>query len=87
VEHSPRLLLCLWGQPGVAPPSVLQDSPKAVVDEVWQLVNREYVDPTFNSVNWQVTTESLEQNYTSHEQAYTAVRFRKVETLHSLSKP
>jgi len=64
--------------------AALQDSPKAVVDEVWQLVNREYVDPTFNSVDWQVTRQSLlSKNYTSHEQAYTAVR----EALEKLGDP
>ena len=54
--------------------AALQDSPKALVDEVWQLVNREYVDGTFNKVNWQATRQSLlSQNYTSSEQAYTAI--------------
>jgi len=55
--------------------AALQDSPKAVVDEVWQLVNREYVDGTFNKVNWQATRQSLlSRDYTSREQAYNAVR-------------
>ncbi|MBV8887719.1 MAG: S41 family peptidase [Chroococcidiopsidaceae cyanobacterium CP_BM_RX_35] len=55
--------------------AALQDSPKAVVDEVWQLVNHEYVDGSFNHVNWQATRQSLlNRNYTSREQAYTAIR-------------
>jgi len=55
--------------------AALQDSPKAVVDEVWQLVNREYVDGTFNHINWQATRQSLlSRNYTSREQAYTSIR-------------
>lgn len=55
--------------------AALQNSPKAVVDEVWQLVAREYVDGTFNKVNWQATrTELLDKEYTSREQAYAAVR-------------
>lgn len=55
--------------------AALQDSPKALVDEVWQLVNREYVDATFNKVDWQATRQSLlSRNYTSREQAYTAVQ-------------
>ncbi len=55
--------------------AALQDSPKTVVDETWQLVDREYVDPTFNKVDWQATRVSLlSKNYTSREQAYTAVR-------------
>ncbi len=53
----------------------LQDSPKVVVDEVWQLVDREYVDGTFNHVDWQATRQSLlSQNYTSKQQAYDAIR-------------
>lgn len=64
--------------------AALQDSPKAMVDEVWQLVNREYVDGTFNSVDWQATRQSLlSKNYTSREQAYNAVR----EALKKLGDP
>ena len=51
-----------------------QDSPKAVVDEAWQIVHREYVDGTFNQVNWQtVRQQLLNQNYTSREQAYQSL--------------
>lgn len=64
--------------------AALQDSPKALVDEVWQLVNREYVDGTFNKVNWQATRQSLlSKDYTSREQAYTAVQ----EALKKLGDP
>jgi carboxyl-terminal processing protease len=53
----------------------LQDSPKAVLDEAWQIVNRDYVDPTFNKTDWQATRqELLSKNYTSREAAYTALR-------------
>ncbi len=55
--------------------AALQDSPKAVVDEAWQLVNRYYVDGTFNKVDWQATRRGLlDKNYTSTKQAYEAVR-------------
>ncbi len=55
--------------------AALRDSPKALVDEVWQLVDREYVDGTFNKVNWQATrSDLLSREYTSPEQAYSAVR-------------
>lgn len=55
--------------------AALQDSPKAVVDQAWQIVNREYVDGTFNQVDWQkARQELLGKNYTSREQAYTALR-------------
>ncbi|MBD2091195.1 S41 family peptidase [Microcoleus sp. FACHB-1515] len=53
----------------------LQDSPKAVLDEAWQIVNREYVDTTFNQVDWQaVRQELLDRNYSSQEEAYDALR-------------
>ncbi|NJM71568.1 MAG: PDZ domain-containing protein [Scytonema sp. RU_4_4] len=53
----------------------LQDSPKALIDEVWQIVNRRYADSTFNQVDWRATRQSLlSQEYTSREQAYTAIR-------------
>lgn len=55
--------------------AALEDSPKAVLDEAWQIVNREYVDDTFNHNNWKVVRqELLSKNYTSKEQAYAALR-------------
>lgn len=55
--------------------AALQDSPKNVVDEVWQIVNQEYVDNTFNKVDWQATRqELLSKNYASQEEAYEAIR-------------
>jgi carboxyl-terminal processing protease len=52
-----------------------QDSPKMVVDEAWQIVNNEYVDPTFNQVDWlQVRQTLLNKAYTSRDAAYTALR-------------
>jgi len=55
--------------------AALQDSPKAIVDQVWQLVNREYVDGSFNNQDWLATRKILlTNNYTSREQAYSAVR-------------
>lgn len=55
--------------------AALKDSPKAIVDEVWQLVAREYVDGTYNKTDWQATrADLLSREYTSPEQAYGAVR-------------
>ncbi|NJM67920.1 MAG: S41 family peptidase [Acaryochloris sp. RU_4_1] len=55
--------------------ATLQDNPKVVLDEAWQLVNRFYVDGTFNHKNWQATRQSLlSQKYTSKGQAYAALR-------------
>jgi carboxyl-terminal processing protease len=64
--------------------AALQDSPKAVVDQVWQLVDREYVDGKFNQQNWLAIRQSLlNRNYTSREEAYTAIR----EAMQKLGDP
>ncbi len=64
--------------------AALQDSPKNIVDEVWQIVNRDYVDNTFNKVDWQATRQQLlSKNYTSKQQAYEAIR----EALKPLGDP
>jgi carboxyl-terminal processing protease len=55
--------------------AALEESPKTVLDEAWQIVNREYVDGGFNKLDWKaVRQELLSRNYTSREQAYTALR-------------
>ncbi len=55
--------------------SLRDNNPKILVDEVWQLVNSEYVDGTFNKTNWQaVRQDLLSRNYTSRQQAYAAVK-------------
>ncbi|MEO1349667.1 MAG: peptidase S41, partial [Cyanobacteria bacterium J06635_15] len=52
-----------------------EDSPKAVLDEAWQIVNRDYVDSEFNHVDWQAMRQSLlSRDYTSREAAYGALR-------------
>ena len=54
---------------------MLEDNPKAVLDEAWQIVNREYVDAAFNQVNWIAARDRLlEQDYTSTQAAYDALR-------------
>lgn len=64
--------------------AALQDSPKALVDQVWQLVNREYVDGSFNQQDWQATRQSLlSKDYASKEEAYVAIR----EALQKLGDP
>lgn len=51
------------------------DSPKAVLDEAWQIVNREYVDTAFNQVDWQaVRQDLLSRDYTNTAEAYAALR-------------
>lgn len=52
-----------------------EDSPKVVIDEAWQIINREYVDDSFNQVDWQaVRQELLGREYASQEAAYGALR-------------
>jgi len=61
-----------------------QDSPKEIIDEVWQVVNRNYVDGTFNGEDWrEVRTEYLDKQYKDKEEAYTAIR----EMLKKLNDP
>lgn len=52
-----------------------RESPKELVDEVWQIIDRQYVDGTFNKVNWQsVRKDYLSRSYTNNEDAYKAIR-------------
>lgn len=61
-----------------------QESPKELVDEVWQIINYQYVDKDFNQLNWQnVRQEYLERPYGDKEEAYEAVR----EMLEQLEDP
>ncbi len=61
-----------------------QDNPKELVDEVWQIVNRTYVDGTFNQVDWRaVRKEYLGKTYKNQEESYKAIR----EMLKKLGDP
>lgn len=61
-----------------------KESPKELIDEVWQLIDHEYVDGSFNSVDWDsVRTTYLNRTYTDQEEAYVAVR----EMLEQLEDP
>jgi carboxyl-terminal processing protease len=52
-----------------------QDSPKEIVDEVWQIINYQYVDQGFNNTDWlEVRKEFLENSYTDKQEAYKAIR-------------
>lgn len=52
-----------------------EESPKEVIDEVWQLIDNTYVDATFNQNDWEaVRTDYLSREYSSQEAAYDAVR-------------
>lgn len=61
-----------------------RDSPKELIDEVWQIIDRTYVDATFNQVDWKkVRTEYLSKSYSDKEQAYKSIR----EMLKKLNDP
>ena len=52
-----------------------QDSPKELVDEVWQVIDKTYVDGKFNNLNWiAVRNEYLKRSYANKEEAYKAIR-------------
>lgn len=52
-----------------------KDSPKELIDEVWQVVDRQYVDGTFNQKDWRsIRKQYLQKNYQSKEEVYKGVR-------------
>ncbi|WAS05019.1 S41 family peptidase [Gloeomargaritales cyanobacterium VI4D9] len=62
----------------------LKESPKQLVDEVWQIIYRDYVDASFNRNDWrQVRQQVLSREYSSKEEAYKAIR----EMLDKLGDP
>ncbi|MGC1306237.1 MAG: carboxyl-terminal processing protease CtpC [Phormidesmis sp.] len=61
-----------------------KEGPKELIDEVWQLIDHEYVDGSFNSLDWNdIRMSYLNRDYTDKEEAYTAVR----EMLEQLEDP
>ena len=64
--------------------AALEDSPKNVVDEVWQIVNNEFVDRGFNHIDWKLKRqELLQQDYLDQKSAYRAIR----DSLETLGDP
>lgn len=64
--------------------ALFKASPKELVDEVWQIVQRQYVDGTFNQVDWQaVRKEYLNKSYSNQQEAYKSIR----EMLKRLNDP
>lgn len=61
-----------------------KDGPKEIVDEVWNLIDNQYVDDSFNSLDWNtVRLDYLNRTYDDKEAAYVAVR----EMLEQLDDP
>jgi carboxyl-terminal processing protease len=64
--------------------ALFKPSPKETIDEVWQVVNHDYVDGTFNGADWRaVRTQYLKRTYPSNKEAYSAIR----EMLDKLGDP
>ncbi|HHP7245800.1 MAG TPA: S41 family peptidase, partial [Elainellaceae cyanobacterium] len=75
IATASTMLSFLLPMPIPAALASLEDSPKVVIDEAWQLVNREYVDQQFNQVDWlTIRQELLSRDYASREDAYAALR-------------
>ncbi|MGB8701618.1 MAG: carboxyl-terminal processing protease CtpC, partial [Thermosynechococcaceae cyanobacterium] len=59
-------------------------SPKETIDEVWQVIDHDYVDGTFNGTDWRaIRTQYLNREYKSTKDAYVAIR----EMLEKLGDP
>jgi carboxyl-terminal processing protease len=59
------------------PPAIaaMEDSPKTVVDEMWQIVHNESVAKDFNAEEWvKLRSDLLDRQYDSYDEAYTAIR-------------
>jgi carboxyl-terminal processing protease len=55
--------------------ALFKESPKELVDEVWQIIQRQYVDGTFNKVDWQaVRKKYLNKSYGNRQEAYKSIR-------------
>ena len=54
----------------------IQSAPKETIDEVWQIINHQYVDTTFNDTDWLKIRQDYvkEANYNNKEDAYEAIR-------------
>jgi len=72
-------------QPSFAEDGILwENSPKETLDQSWQIVYREYVDPSFNHTDWvESRHDLLNGSYASPESAYAALR----ATLNQLDDP
>lgn len=64
--------------------ALFKESPKDLLDEVWQIINRQYVDGTFNKLDWvAVRKEYLNKSYSNKQEAYKSIR----EMLKKLNDP
>ena len=65
-------------------PLLLISDPKGLIAEVWAIIDRQYVDGTFNHQDWQaVGREYLSKSYSNKQEAYKSIR----EMLKKLDDP
>jgi len=78
------LLVVLLGLGIYQPPALALTDEQSLVAEVWRLVNRAYLDETFNRQNWWFVRERfIKRDYRDREETYEAIR----EMLGSLNDP
>jgi carboxyl-terminal processing protease len=56
--------------------ALIQSGPKETIDEVWQIINHQYVDKTFNHTDWLKVRQQYVKNatYEGTEDSYKAIR-------------
>jgi carboxyl-terminal processing protease len=53
----------------------IKPSPKQLVDEVWQILEKDYVDASFNHQDWKaIRHQYLSRSYRSKQEAYAAIK-------------
>lgn len=79
------LLMAFWlALFSIIPPAAALTDEQKLVSEVWRIVNRTYLDDSFNHQNWAaVRQKALEKPLSNHEAAYGAIQ----KMLKSLDDP
>ncbi|WP_026082444.1 carboxyl-terminal processing protease CtpA [Mastigocladopsis repens] len=70
------LLLAFWvGLGSFCQPALALSEEQKLVSEVWRIVNRTYLDETFNHQNWaSVRQKALEKPFKDQQSAYSAIQ-------------
>lgn len=76
------LLTCLAISPMVKPViAAMEDSPKTIIDEMWQIIYSESVAKNYDATEWvELRTDLLDKQYGSYDAAYRTIR-SALETL------
>ena len=74
----------MWALPTVTAPALALTSEQKLFSEAWRVVNRAYLDETFNGQNWwRVRQDGVKQNLADREATYGAIE----QMLTSLGDP